>query len=141
MVGRRATSICLGRLPHQERPRIPRASITSSSYRAHRVAPRRASLYTLRAHARLHAYPSSQPPFFSFFFFVVVVGDVDGTGRSCQLFEMESRHMTSTRYYNISGETCATLCIRAKGKKHLFTFQPRDNAEPSSARRNYARRR
>lgn len=31
VVQRRATSICLGNLPHQERPRIPRASITSFS--------------------------------------------------------------------------------------------------------------
>ena len=45
VVGRRATSICLVRLPHQERPRIPRASITSSSYQPHRTAP----VYTLPA--------------------------------------------------------------------------------------------
>jgi len=69
VVGRRATSICLGRLPHQERPRIPRASITSSSYRAHRAAPLSLflppppslslsfSMYILHAHTRLHVHP------------------------------------------------------------------------------------
>lgn len=71
VVGRRATSICLGRLPHQERPRIPRASITSSSYRAHRATPRRVA--SRRASLSVHftrtyspaRIPSHEPPFSS----------------------------------------------------------------------------
>lgn len=55
VVGRRATSICLVRLPHQERPRIPRASITSSSYQPRRrTAPVCSTLYA--AHPPTYTY-------------------------------------------------------------------------------------
>lgn len=58
VVGRRATSICLVRLPHQERPRIPRASITSSSYQPRR---RTAPVCTLYALTHVYAYVHTAP--------------------------------------------------------------------------------